>query len=92
MPLALKGINVLDLTIFGAGPVCTMILGDMGAEVVKLERRGTGDMARWDSPIVGDMGAISQLSIATREALHWMPSTPRPRSYSEAWCNGLILQ
>ena len=42
----LHGIRVLDLTEHMAGPFCTMILGDMGAEVLKLERPGRGDSSR----------------------------------------------
>jgi crotonobetainyl-CoA:carnitine CoA-transferase CaiB-like acyl-CoA transferase len=42
----LHGLKVLDLTEHMAGPFCTMILADMGAEVVKLERPGKGDSSR----------------------------------------------
>ena len=42
----LAGLRVLDLTEHMAGPFCTMILADMGAEVVKLERPGKGDSVR----------------------------------------------
>jgi crotonobetainyl-CoA:carnitine CoA-transferase CaiB-like acyl-CoA transferase len=42
----LAGLRVLDLTEHMAGPFCTMILADMGAEVVKLERPGKGDSSR----------------------------------------------
>src|ERR1700719_3470794 len=42
----LHGLRVLDLTEHMAGPFCTMILADMGAEVVKLERPGKGDSVR----------------------------------------------
>jgi crotonobetainyl-CoA:carnitine CoA-transferase CaiB-like acyl-CoA transferase len=42
----LAGLKVLDLTEHMAGPFCTMILADMGAEIVKLERPGTGDSVR----------------------------------------------
>tara|TARA_B100000315_G_scaffold88528_1_gene81350 strand:- start:974 stop:2185 length:1212 start_codon:yes stop_codon:yes gene_type:complete len=48
----LVGIKVLDLTRFQAGPICTMILGDMGAEVIKLEEPGGGDHARQNSPAI----------------------------------------
>src|SRR5271166_195316 len=42
----LEGLRVLDLTEHMAGPFCTMILADMGAEVIKLERPGKGDSTR----------------------------------------------
>lgn len=42
----LAGLQVLDLTEHMAGPFCTMILADMGAEVIKLERPGRGDSVR----------------------------------------------
>src|SRR5512132_2542716 len=42
----LDGLKVLDLTEHMAGPYCTMILADMGADVVKVERPGRGDSSR----------------------------------------------
>src|SRR6266478_3251322 len=54
MNAALAGLLVADLTQNVAGPYCTQILGDMGAEVVKVERIGRGDDARaWGPPFWG---------------------------------------
>lgn len=58
MDLPLAGILVADLTQNVAGPTCTQILGDMGAEVVKVERPGRGDDARaWAPPYWGPESA-----------------------------------
>jgi len=45
-PLPLSGYTILDLSVMTAGPVGTMLLGDMGADVIKIEEPGKGDLAR----------------------------------------------
>jgi crotonobetainyl-CoA:carnitine CoA-transferase CaiB-like acyl-CoA transferase len=52
MALPLEGVRVLDLTNVMAGPYCSMVLGDMGAEVVKIENFPEGDTSRRFDPQV----------------------------------------
>ncbi|MBY0490965.1 MAG: CoA transferase [Gemmatimonadaceae bacterium] len=55
-PLPLEGLKVLDLSRVLAGPLCTMMLGDLGATVIKIERPKTGDDTRGWGPPFDDRG------------------------------------
>ncbi len=58
MKTILDGIRVVELTEALAGPYCAMLLGDFGADVIKVERPGTGDQSRgWGPPFVGGESA-----------------------------------
>lgn len=54
--LPIKGMKVIDLTQFLAGPYCTMVLADMGAEVTKVERFPSGDDSRRLGPFINGEG------------------------------------
>ncbi len=57
MPGALSHIRVVDLTSNLSGPYCAMILGDQGADVIKVERKGEGDVLRKTPPFINGESA-----------------------------------
>ena len=61
---ALSGMKVLDCSQILAGPFCTMLLADMGAEVIKIEKPNGGDDTRgWGPPFIeGESAAFLQLN------------------------------
>lgn len=78
MDLPLKGIRVLDLTRILAGPSCTQILGDLGADIIKIERPGSGDDTRgWGPPFLQD-----EHGEPTRESAYYLSTNRNKRSLS----------
>lgn len=74
--MALAGIRVLDLTRILAGPTCTQILGDLGADIIKIERPGEGDDTRkWGPPYV-----IGRDGRPTRESAYYLSANRNKRS------------
>jgi len=72
----LHGIRVLDLSRVFAAPWCMQILGDMGADIIKIERPGVGDESRqWGPPFLKDMEGKS-----TRESAYFMSTNRNKRS------------
>lgn len=59
MAMPLEGIRILDWTIWQQGPVATMMLGDLGAEVIKLEERVGGDPGRGVMSVAGALVGVS---------------------------------
>ncbi|MEE8502740.1 MAG: CaiB/BaiF CoA-transferase family protein, partial [Kiloniellales bacterium] len=72
----LHGLRVFDLTRILAGPTCTQILGDLGAEVIKVERPGSGDDTRRFGPPFLKDGAGRE----TAESAYFLSSNRNKRS------------
>lgn len=78
---ALTGLKVLDFTRALAGPFCTMMLGDMGAEVLKIEAPGKGDESRgWGPPFQGGESAYFLSCNRNKESLTLNLKHPEAKS------------
>jgi crotonobetainyl-CoA:carnitine CoA-transferase CaiB-like acyl-CoA transferase len=74
----LDGIRVLDLSRILAAPTCTLLLGDLGADIIKIERPGRGDDTRaWGPPFV-----LDEEGHETRESAYYMCANRNKRSFA----------
>lgn len=69
MSRPLEGVRVLDLTRLLPGAVCTMMLADLGADVIKVEDPNGGDYARWMPPLVNDLSAFFRMNNRNKRAM-----------------------
>jgi crotonobetainyl-CoA:carnitine CoA-transferase CaiB-like acyl-CoA transferase len=76
VPGPLAGIRILDLSIALTGPYAAALLGDQGAEVVKVERPGIGDLARWVGVSVNGVSALYQACNRGKRCMAVDISTP----------------
>jgi crotonobetainyl-CoA:carnitine CoA-transferase CaiB-like acyl-CoA transferase len=74
--LPLAGVRIFDLTRILAGPTCTQLLGDLGADVIKVEKPGVGDDTRtWGPPYVKDAAGKN-----TNESAYYLSANRNKRS------------
>jgi CoA:oxalate CoA-transferase len=79
----LSGVTIVDLTRVLAGPYCTMVLGDLGARVIKIEAPGTGDDSRGYGPFVNGKSAYFIAMNRGKESIALDLKTPADRAIFE---------
>src|ERR1700704_3513134 len=84
----LEGIMVLDFSRVLAGPYCTMVLADLGARVIKIEKFGSGDDTRAFGPFVGDESAYFMCFNRGKESIVLDIKSPRDRALLERLLDG----
>jgi CoA:oxalate CoA-transferase len=84
----LEGITVLDFSRVLAGPYCTMVLADLGARVIKIEKIGTGDDARAFGPFVDKQSAYFMCFNRGKESIALDIKSPRDRQLLERLLDG----
>lgn len=85
----LAGIRVIDMTEALAGPYCTMYLGDMGADVLKIERRGQGDQTRgWGPPFVNGESTYFMSTNRNKRSVTLDITTPEGRAILQQMVDG----
>ena len=84
-----SGIRVIDMTEALAGPYCTMYLGDMGADVIKIERRGQGDQTRgWGPPFVNGESAYFMSTNRNKRSVTLDITTPEGSAILQRMVDG----
>ena len=75
----LQGLRILDMSRILAGPTCTQMLGDLGADVIKVERPGEGDDTRkWGPPYIKDIKGGD-----TTESAYYLSANSNKRSLTD---------
>ena len=93
MPKPLHNIKVLDLSRVLAGPYCTMMMADMGADVIKVERPGKGDDTRGYGPpfVNGESTYFMSVNRTRESSTDFVNSgSRRTRRKFQTWNNGKI--
>ncbi len=73
----LAGMRVLDLTRLLPGAVCTMLLADLGAEIIKIEDPSGGDYARWMPPLIGGQSIFFRMNNRSKRSVILNLKDPR---------------